>query len=120
MNAVAEILTYAEQHGISLFAENGRLILEGTSGSLAPEFVEQAKQHKQELLLLAPIKKACHGLTITPEQFLVLTSEEDRALIQDGIFFPECLRAYAESFAEGIQSRRIVFHPATGKLLHHN
>jgi len=65
--------------------------------------------------MITRIRDACSGLTITPEQFLTLTSEEDRELIRGGMFSLECLRAYAESFDEGIQSRRIVFHPATGK-----
>jgi len=69
---------------------------------------------------IACIRDACQGLTITPEQFLALTTEEDRGLIRSGKFSPECLRTYAVSFDEGIRSRRIVFHPTTGALLNHN
>jgi len=56
------------------------------------------------------IRTACRGLDITPEQFSMLCNREDLDLIRQGAFSPECLRAYAESFAEGILSRRIVFH----------
>ena len=111
MSDTAELLTFAEQHGIDLFIENGQLILEGNQGALAPEFVEQAKQHKPELLLTAITRQACKGLDITPLQFQSILSDEDIKLIQQGRFTNECLSAYAQSFAEGIQSGRIVFHP---------
>ncbi len=51
--------------------------------------------------------KACDGLDITPEQFDSLLTQEDRNLIIAGKFEDITLRAYAESFAEGIASGRI-------------
>jgi len=79
-----------------------------------------AELHREKGLLQTYIRTACRGLMITPEQFLALTSQEDREQIQAGLLPPECVRAYAESFNEGVQSRRIIFHAAVGKLLHHN
>ena len=66
------------------------------------------------------IKAACQGLDITPEQFATICNKEDIELIAKGNFTPECLRAYAISFTEGIQSRRIIFHPTTNDLISHN
>lgn len=120
MTAAAEVLTYADQHGINLFVEDGKLILEGNQGTLSHEFVERAKRHKPELLLTAIIRQSCKGLDITPGQFMALLSEDDKDLIRQGKFTPECLRAYAMSFAEGIQSKRILFHNTSKILLSHN
>jgi len=120
MSNALELIAYAEQHGINLIAEGDRLVLDAPKGTLNDQILTLAKQHKPELLLRAKIKQACTGLTITPEQFLALTTEEDRALIIAGAFTLECLRAYARSFADGIQSGRIVFHPTAGNLLFHD
>ncbi len=49
-NTAADILTYAEQHGIAILAEGQQLILEGQKGTLPPEFIERARKHKPELL----------------------------------------------------------------------
>ena len=119
MAAAAEVLTYAERHGINLFVENGQLILEGIHGTLSPEFVEQAKKHKPELLLMAIIRQAVKGLKISPGQFQALLSEDDKELIRKGKFPSECLRAYAMSFAEGISTGRILFHPVTQAIQKH-
>jgi len=69
--------------------------------------------------LMICIKTACKGLSITPQQFTALLTEEDKHLIIKGKFEGHTLRAYARSFAEGIQSRLIVFHPKTVGLLRH-
>ena len=61
--------------------------------------------------VLSLIKQSCEGLAITPNQFLALTSKEDHELILSGDLPIEVLRAYAKSFAEGIQTGRITFHP---------
>ena len=66
------------------------------------------------------IVAACYRLEITPDQFLMITTEEDRELIKAGVFSPECLRAYAMSLANGISTGRIQFHPVTQALLSHN
>lgn len=68
--------------------------------------------------VLRRVHEACHGLDITPGQFQALITEDDKTLIAAGSFSTECLRGYAVSFADGIKTRRIVFHP-TGALLHH-
>jgi len=62
--------------------------------------------------LLVAVSIACKGLEITPDQFIGLTTKEDRELILSGDLPTDVLRAYANSFAEGIQTDRIVFHPA--------
>ena len=62
-----------------------------------------------EVLVL--IKQSCEGFEITPDQFIRLTTKEDRELILSGDLPLKVLRAYAKSFAEGIQTGRIVFHP---------
>jgi len=61
--------------------------------------------------VLSLIQQACDGVEITPDQFIGLTTKEDRALILSGDLPIDVLRAYAESFADGIQTGRIVFHP---------
>jgi len=61
--------------------------------------------------VLALIKQACEGFEITPDQFITLTTKEDRELILSGDLPLKVLRAYAKSFAEGIQTGRITFHP---------
>jgi len=119
MNTAIDVLTYAEQHGITLIAEGDRLVLDAPKGTLNEHILALAKQHKPELMLMAKIKQACTGLTITPEQFLALTTQEDRELIGAGKFSPDCLRAYARSYSEGIQTGRIVFHPTSGALARH-
>jgi len=61
--------------------------------------------------LLVAVSIACKGLEITPDQFIALTIKEDRELILSGDLPTDVLRAYAKSFAEGIQTGRITFHP---------
>ncbi len=119
MNTAADILTYAEQHGIALIAEGQQLILEAEKGTVPLELVEKAREHKPKLLLMAIIRQACNGLDITPGQFLALINQDDRADILAGNVPTECLRGYAKSFADGIQSGRIKFHPTSGALLKH-
>ena len=70
--------------------------------------------------LEATIQAACKGLNITPDQFMALLNDQDKAAILGGeIRVVPTLRAYAKSFAEGIQSGRIRFHPTSGALLEH-
>jgi hypothetical protein len=70
--------------------------------------------------LLRQVRAACTGLSITPDQFMVLLNDQDKAAILDGeIPVVPTLRAYAKSFAGGIQSGRIKFHPTSGALLKH-
>ena len=66
------------------------------------------------------IQQACSGLSISSEQFLALTNADDRDLIVSGEFDAIFLRGYAISFANGIESGRIKFHPASQTLLKHN
>jgi len=117
MSSVAEILTYAEQHGIQLSVNGDKLKV---NGKYTPDFLETAKQHKPDLIVLLLIKEACQGLPITPEQLYALTSGEDREDIRTGQSPIEHLSWYAESLAKGIKSGRIKFHPTTGRLLKHN
>ena len=119
MNTAQDLFAYAQQHNIRLNPKDDQLLLNAPREVLPHEFVESVKVHKQELLLIARINAACKGLDITPGQFLALLSEDDKELVRQGRFSPESLRAYAVSFAEGIQSRRILFHPTTGVLIKH-
>ena len=120
MNTAADVLTYAEQHGIALLAEGQQLILEAEKGTVPLELVEKARQHKPGLLLITIIRQACNGLDIKPDQFLALINQDDKAAILGGeLPVVPTLRAYAKSFAEGIQSGRIKFHPTSGALLKH-
>ena len=61
--------------------------------------------------VLSLVQQSCEGVEITPDQFINLLTEEDRELILSGDLPIEILRAYAKSFAEGIQTGRITFHP---------
>jgi hypothetical protein len=61
--------------------------------------------------VLSLVQQSCEGLAITPDQFIDLTTKEDRELILSGDLPIKVLRAYAKSFAEGIQTGRITFHP---------
>jgi len=69
------------------------------------------KENTQNPELMALVSDACKGFEITPDQFIGLTIKEDRELILSGDLPVEVLRAYAKSFAEGIQTGRITFHP---------
>jgi len=61
--------------------------------------------------VLALIKQSCEGFEITPDQFIGLTTKEDRELILSGKLPVKLLRANAKSFAGGIKTGRITFHP---------
>ena len=120
MNTAADIFSYAHTHDINLIADDGQLKIDAPETALTDEFLESAKEHKQEILkaltkedpeLIALVSDACKGFAITPYQFLALTIKEDRELILSGDLPVEVLRAYAKSFAEGIQTGRITFHP---------
>ena len=120
MNTATDILAYAKTHDINLIAEDGLLKIDAPETALTNEFLESAKQHKQEILkaltkedpeLMALVSDACKGFAITPYQFLALTIKEDRELILSGELPIEVLRAYSKSFTEGIQTGRITFHP---------
>ena len=121
MNTAADILSYAQSHDIQMCARNGKLVLEG---KLTDKFLESAKQHKAELLevllksqvshdpyVLNQVKEAVQDLPITIDQFIALTTKEDRELILSGDLPLKVLKAYGKSFAEGIQTGRITFHP---------
>ncbi len=58
--------------------------------------------------LLQQVRAACTGLSITPDQFMVLLNDQDKAAILGGeIPVVPTLRAYAESFSKGIRLGRI-------------
>jgi len=121
MNTAADIFSYAQTHDINLNAEDGQLKIDAPETALTDEFLESAKQHKSEILevltkedpeLMALVSDACNGFAITPDQFIALTTKEDRELILSGDLPIKMLRAYTKSFAEGIQTERITFHPS--------
>ena len=120
MNTAADILSYAQTHDINLIAEDGQLKIDAPETALTDDFLESAKQHKSELLLFAIVSGVCNGIEITPQQFNALLTAKDKELILSGDVSQDCLSAYAASFAEGIKSGRIVFHPTTKKVIRHN
>jgi len=69
------------------------------------------KENTQNTEFMEIVKDACNGCEITPDQFIALTAKEDRELILSGDLPLKVLRAYAKSFADGIQAGRITFHP---------
>ena len=120
----AQILSYAQSHNISLIAEDGLLKIDAPKAALTDDFLETAKQHKAELLevllksqvshdpyVLNQVKEAVQDLPITIDQFIALTTKEDRELILSGDLPLKVLKAYGKSFADGIQTGRITFHP---------
>ena len=125
MNTANDILQYAESHDIHLRVKGEKLAIDAPKEVLTDEFLSAAKLHKAELLtlihpqLMALIRQIVKGYQITPNQFLALTTAEDRESILSGQDSIEDLRGYAKSMAEGIRDRRIVFH-ADGRLLRHN
>jgi len=120
MNTAQDILNYAQTYDIQMYAMDGQLKVNAPKEVLTDEFLESAKQHKSELLLFAIVSGACNGIEITPQQFNALLTAEDKELILSGDVSQDCLSAYAASFAEGIKSGRIVFHPTTKKVIRHN
>lgn len=120
MSAAAEILTYAEQHQIQLIAYDGKLKVKAIEGRISKDFLQLAKDNKPELLVELIIREACNNLKITSSQFTTLCNKEDLELIRDGLLTMETLRAYATSFADGISTGRIAFHPITKELKRHN
>ncbi len=58
--------------------------------------------------LLQQVRAACTGLSITPDQFMVLLNDQDKAAILGGeIPVVPTLKAYAEGFSKGIRLGRI-------------
>ena len=125
MNTAKDIIQYAESHHIQLSINGDQLKVNAPKEALTDEFLSAAKRHKMELLtlidpkLMVLIRQIVEGYQITPEQFLALTTSEDRASILSGEDSVEDVRGYAKSMAEGSRDRRIVFH-ADGRLLRHN
>ena len=129
MNSARDIISYAEEHNIQLSARNGQLILNASKEVLTDDFLQKAKTYKPELLKALEdrrthvqklISSACRGLEITPQQLTALCTEEDLEDIRTGATSVETLRAYAASFADGIRTRRIAFHPKSQELIRHN
>jgi len=50
MNTAADIFSYAQTHDINLIADEGQLKIDAPETALTDEFLESAKQHKQEIL----------------------------------------------------------------------
>jgi hypothetical protein len=124
MNTASDILSYAVAHDIYLSANGEELKVNAPKEALTDEFLKSAKVHKIELLetLSKPeklIETACRGLDITPAQFRTICSKKDLDDISEGSIPFEELRAYACSFADGIKSGRILFHPVTSELVRH-
>lgn len=62
-----------------------------------------------ELRINSLLAEACRGVAgITPQVFRSLLSPDDIADLLSGVDLPECWRAYARSYAEGIRTRRIL------------
>lgn len=50
MNTAADILSYAQIHNINLVAENGQLKIDAPEAALTDDFLNSAKQHKEEII----------------------------------------------------------------------
>jgi len=50
MNTAQEIISYAGIHGINLVAKDDQLVIDAPKESLTDEFLDTAKEHKQEIL----------------------------------------------------------------------
>jgi hypothetical protein len=50
MNTVSEILEYAREHNIRLSVNGDRLKVKALNGDLPPEFIEQARRYKPDLI----------------------------------------------------------------------
>lgn len=117
-------LSILTSHGLHAAIEGDKLTVY-PADRLDDELRDYIRENKPVLMqeltarFITIIRRACHGQNITPQQFLALTTEDDRTRISEGEFTHECLRAYAESFADGIKSGRIAFHPTAGHLLNH-
>ncbi len=124
MNTARDILSYAASHDIYLSVNGEELKVNAPKEALTDEFLRSAKAHKIELLetLLQRelIEAACLGLGITTAQFRAICSKDDLKDISDGGNPLEEIQAYAASFAEGIRTRRIIFHPKTNEYIRHN
>jgi len=117
MNTVRDVFNYALEQHISMTTDRGRLKIKSPDkSSLTEDFLKSAKKHKQEIIgiimarefgAMRYIKIACRGLSLKSSQFAAVCNKEDLQLIGQGVFSPESLRAYAESFNEGVKSRRI-------------
>ena len=118
MNAVNDLVITCRQRGIVIAAQGEALRVEGPDEALTEDLLNELKEHKPDLLaalqnenikLDAILTEACRGVEgITPSQFRSLLSAEDVTDIRAGdIPAVPTLRAYAQSFAEGIQTGRI-------------
>ncbi len=92
---------------IAVLRRNQQRNHNATQGSRGVQLNPDSRGRKVADPLTAIIEKACRGLDITSEQFRSLITAEDYQLIIDGNFENHVLRAYAESFNEGIRSGRI-------------
>ena len=120
MNAVQDILNYAQDHNIQLSVNGEKLKVSAPKEEPLDDFLAIAKQLKPDLIVMVHIQAACRGIDISPEQFFALINKEDQDLIKAGEFPPDYLKGYAKSFAEGIRTGRIVFHPANNDLIRHD
>ena len=50
MNTAIDVLNYAKTHDINIIAEGGLLKIDAPEKALTDEFLESAKQHKQEII----------------------------------------------------------------------
>jgi len=122
------LLAECHARGLRLRVDGDSIEVEGPKAALSPALVKELKRHKPELMqelvgrsqLNSFLAKACNGIDgITPDQLRVLLSPDDTSDILADDISEKCLRGYAKSFAEGIQSGRILFHPKSGALVRH-
>lgn len=104
MNTAADIFNYAQTHDISLIAEDGQLKIDAPETALTDEFMESARQHKPDLLLLTIVSDACIGLDMTPEQFIRILNSEGKAQIISGELSASTLKDYAKQIDDSINN----------------
>jgi len=104
MNTAADILTYAKTHDIRINAKDGQLKINAPENELTDEFLESAKQHKPDLLLLTIANDACAGLDMTPEQFIRVLNKNGKQQIISGELSASTLKNYAKQVDDAINN----------------
>ena len=111
MNSVAEILDYAYKHKIDIVVDGEQIKLEAIEGEITDEFLESAKQHKQEILealtkeepeLVERVSDACAGLDMTPEQFIRVLNSKSKQQIISGELSASTLKDHAKQIDDAI------------------
>lgn len=105
MTMATALLRRFEAAGITLRTEDGRVKYRGPQFEI-DRLLPELKKNKRDLRLALAVREAVEGVAgISAQQFENLLNDDDRQEIADGLIpAVPTLRAYAESFARGIDS----------------